>query len=306
MLYKDAGANYWYKGNAYIVRRVNEDNNVFLISTRSSIDPSVNVDYNILAAKVQNTFFIFNFETTNCSLISIIDNTLADHYPKSKYGANLMATELNSIFPYKDYVLMDITSTSIPLDAKYYRLGWNRSNDYASYAPFVSIGHNQVYNNPNYEVLSKTIVFENLETNLGEHFTITPTSGNIGADFSGAPVLDINHRVIGTYSGVGNSGLRYAYGFGSMYDNDLTVKTIIGNNSTIQYLDGMYCIENKTLTYSSPIYSSLTLKADEDIYISSKIYSGTTTTKATNSITLQPNFAVAAGASFVASLDPCH
>jgi hypothetical protein len=65
-------------------------------------------------------------------------------------------------------------------------------------------------------------------------------------------------------------------------------------------------MDEKNVYYSNPIYSNTEIKADENIYISSKIYSGLTQAKANTSITLQTNFEVAAGAEFSVSFNPCY
>ncbi|MCK5538772.1 MAG: hypothetical protein KAI79_18245, partial [Bacteroidales bacterium] len=88
MLYRDPFSfKYYFKGTAYIIRSLLESTNLFLISTRSNFTQVYNFDMEEIRDKVENSFFVYNFESAYCNTIHYSATYLKDNYPITNYGA---------------------------------------------------------------------------------------------------------------------------------------------------------------------------------------------------------------------------
>ncbi len=306
IVYKDNSHNYWNEGTAALVRKVHPDGSLHMLCAKTNFQPSYpSSDY--IRNIVWHSFFVFNYDAIGCTT-TIKSPEQVSTYPNVYVGS--FHGVGNSGNTNNNMALLYVLADRVPDDAKYYQLGWDISSDnYSAYSPFAIIGHEAVeqYNGYKY-IRSKSIAFANYNYPSYGGFYVYLNDGS--ANFSGAPVIETrHHRYIGVFEHSDNSvtSLKHMWNYSSStWGSQYILSSILGSGTNILTTDGLICIETKNITYTSPIYSTQNIKADENIYISSVVYGGSCIAAANESIELKPGFEVKPGASFEANNNPCH
>ncbi len=299
---------YKYTGTGFLISPVNENPDyLYLLTTASNIGIRGSGSFTELQQNAKDMYLVFNFEEPgNVTQMYTPKEVIEEYYIRFPHAQGLEAiSKTNSYFDNQHQaVLLKIAKNKIPTSVTYYQLGWDFRTPYFTGR---LIGNLMDYYNKMNTKSILTLSCNESSTNGNNEDEInssTVESQKIDEGYIGAPVFDLSKKVNHVMSYF-YQGRKKAYPLHEMQNDNLSgFYTYISNGQTEN--DGKYCLNQKTLNYSSPIYSTQNIKADENIYISSVVYGGSCIAAANESIELKPGFEVKPGASFEANNNPCH
>ena len=322
LIYHDIAQNkFTYLSTAFFIRTYLDSTKYFFLTSRSALENKLGNDIISISLKSANIYLVFLFESSNESVYTSTPENLYNYYPTYRNPALILAGNQHDAEKCYNYALYNVRREDIPTDVSIYNLGWDiREIDvFNMREPYTIISH--AYNTELVtDVKSKHIEsFNYVSSNnqLLEFYSPNGSPANAYNAWKGTALMDVNHRAMALFQNYTGDDIFNAVCFPYIWDMqtdwDIGAKSTLRDfmeecspNPYAEYIDGRYCLDKLTVYYSNPIYVSTEIKADENIYISSKIYSGNTVAKAKTSITLQPNFEVVYGATFEVSFDPCN